>query len=195
MDEHPQPDASAEATAPEASSPASGDEAVVTTTEPVDTSAASATGQLQQHERQGGEEEIQPAPTSDDDRTRDTTEQQPQEIEEAGVGSGNEQATEQEEGANEDESAAVAGGEGSKTSFSLKNPKSAMVVLILIEGDEITLEKKVSGSIQFYSLFTHCGWCSIRGCYDSEAFVTPSQRFLSVDHTCEIGLSVNLCVM
>ena len=158
MDEPPQPDPSAEATAPEASTPASGDqdEAAIATTElePVDTSAGSAPDLQQQQQEEGGEDETQPPASSGDDQAKDATEQQPQEIEEAGTGAGNEQAAEQEEGANKEEgAAAAAGGEGSKTSFSPRNPKSAMVVLILLEGDEISLEKRVSER----TLFTHCG--------------------------------------
>jgi hypothetical protein len=145
MDEPPQ----SEATAPEASSPvASGDQDEPAISEPVDTPAGSAGDlQKQQEEGEGGEEEIQPAATSSDDQVNEATEQPPQEIEEAGTGAGIEQAAEQEEAANKKEeegAAAMAGGEGSKTSFSLRNPKSAMVVLILLEGDEISLEKRVS---------------------------------------------------
>ena len=167
MDEQPQPDPSAEAVAPEASTPAASgdqDEAAIATTEsePVDTSAGSAPDLQQQEE--GGEDETQPPASSGDDQAKDATEQQPQEIEEAGTGAGNEQAAEQGEGANKEEgeeegAAAAAGGEGSKTSFSLRNPKSAMVVLILLEGDETSLEKRVS---ERTLLFTHCGrldWC------------------------------------
>ena len=138
MDEQPRPDASAEATAPEASNLSA------TTTEPVDTSEGGAADQPQQ--QNGEDEEIQPS--SKDDQVKDTDE--PEIVEEAGVGTeqaaGDEKLEEneqQEEGAKPEEDGAV--GEGSKTSVSPKNSKSAMVVLLLLEGEEKTFEKRVSG--------------------------------------------------
>ena len=139
MDEQPEHDASAEATAPEANTLS--DEAAITADPPVDTSESGAADLPQQ--QQNGEDEIQPP--SNDDQAKEA--QEPEIVEEAGAG--NELAAEEKSGEKEqeedtkEEGAAV--GEGSKTSINPKNPKSAMVVLLLLEGEEKALEKKVSG--------------------------------------------------
>lgn len=158
MEEQPQPNAIAEATAPKPSDP-SGDETAITTAGPVDTSEQEPKDDpLPQ--QQEVEAEVQPSPPSDDARMKNTA--QAEEIEQAGIG--DEPAAEgeprdiieQEEDAKGDDGAVA--GEGSKTSVTPKNSKSAMVVLVLLEGDEISLEKRVSKALSVSCcLLTHCG--------------------------------------